>query len=66
MSLIILINSLIIGVAWKWRKIIAAIVIAMLQYFFLIIRAVMGETKNFLWDQLRINIDINDAKFEEC
>ena len=26
----------------------------------------MGETKNFLWDQLRINSDINDARFEMC
>ena len=34
--------------------------------FFAIIRAVMGETKNFLRDQLRINSDIYDAKFEMC
>ena len=26
----------------------------------------MGETKNFLRDQLRINSDIYDAKFEMC
>ena len=34
--------------------------------FFMIIRAVMGENKNFLRDQLRINSDIYDAKFEMC
>ena len=34
--------------------------------FFTIIRAVMGETKNFLRNQLRINSDINDVKFEMC
>ena len=26
----------------------------------------MGETKKFFQDQLRINSDINDAKFEMC
>ena len=26
----------------------------------------MGETKNFIRDQLRINSDINDGKFEMC
>ena len=34
--------------------------------FFVIIRAVMGKIKNFLRDQLRINSDIYDAKFEIC
>ena len=34
--------------------------------FFVIIRAVMGETKNFLRDQLRINSDMYDAKLEMC
>ena len=32
----------------------------------MIIQAVMGENKNFLRDQLRINSDIYDAKFEMC
>ena len=32
----------------------------------MIIRAVMGENKNFFRDQLRINSDIYDAKFEMC
>ena len=34
--------------------------------FFVIIRAIMGETKNFLRDQLCINSDIYDDKFEMC
>ena len=34
--------------------------------FFAIIQAVMDEIKNFLREQLRINGDIYDAKFEMC